>query len=56
MGRAAPAIEEPGAADNQRTRADAKDAGASIRLLLQPGRDRRVVVVGHRRNNHVVGT
>ena len=55
MGREAPAIEEAGAAHNQRTHADADDAGASIGLLLQPGCDRRVVVVAHRRNDHVVG-
>ena len=54
VGREAPTIEEAGATHDQRTRADAGDAGASIGLLLQPGCDRRVVVVAHRRDDHVV--
>jgi hypothetical protein len=55
VGRAASAIEQPGAAYNESTHTDADDAGASIGLLLQPGCDRGIAVVAHRRNNHVVG-
>ncbi len=36
------------------TRNNKRDAGASIGLLLQPGCDRRVVIVAHRRDDHVV--
>ena len=41
VGREAAAVEEAGAAHDQRTRADADDSGPSISLLLQPGCDRR---------------